>query len=66
VSRLSRLAHFVYELVIGDDWRVAAGVAVAFAATWVLAHHAFAAWWVIPASVAVLLGTSLRRATHRR
>ena len=61
-----RFGHFVYELVIGDDWRVAAGVGAAFAATWVLAHNAFAAWWVIPASVAVLLPWSLWRAVRRR
>ena len=61
MSRLAALARFLYELVIGDDPRVAAGVAAALLVTWLLAHHAVTAWWVVPAFVAVLLGLSVRR-----
>jgi hypothetical protein len=67
VSRLAGLGRFVYEFVVGDDWRVAVGVAAAFTATWLLAHHAVAAWWVLPACVAGLLGGSvLQMARSRR
>jgi hypothetical protein len=61
VSRLAALARFLYELVIGDDPRVAAGVAGALLVTWLLAHHAVTAWWVVPLCVALLLGLSVRR-----
>ena len=45
----------------------AAGVAGAMALTWLLAHHSVAAWPVLPACVAALLGASvLRRARSAR
>lgn len=54
---------FWYDFVVGDDWRVAAGVAVALGATAGLVHAAgLNAWWLLPVAVAVLLGLSLRRA----
>jgi hypothetical protein len=61
VTWLRNLARFAYQFVVGDDWRVAAGVAAAFAATWLLAHHSVDAWWMIPACVAALLGVSVWR-----
>jgi hypothetical protein len=61
VSRLTALGGFVYELLVGDDPRVAAGVAAALVVTWLLAHHAVTAWWVVPLAVALLLGLSVRR-----
>ncbi|MFI1093328.1 hypothetical protein [Streptomyces sp. NPDC020917] len=54
---------FWYDFVVGDDWRVAAGVAVALGATAALVHAAgLNAWWLLPVAVVVLLGLSLRRA----
>ena len=56
--------RFWYDFIVGDDWRVAVGVAAALALTALLAHNGIAAWWVMPiAVVSVLLG-SLRRATR--
>ena len=46
---------FWWNFVVGDDWRVAAGLLAAFALTWVLAHHGVAAWWVLPLGVVLLL-----------
>lgn len=54
MSRLRALGEFLYEFVIGDDWRIAAGVVVALALT-ALAG----AWWILPAVVAVMLAVSL-------
>ncbi|MDF3291594.1 hypothetical protein [Streptomyces silvisoli] len=59
---LRSFALFWYDFVVGDDWRVAAGVVAALAATAGLTHAHVAAWWVLPVAVAVLLGLSLRRA----
>ena len=66
-SRLRAFAAFWYDFIIGDDWRVAIGVAAALAATYLLSRHgSIATWWIVPATVAVLLPMSLRRATRRR
>ena len=64
---LRSFGAFWYDFVIGDDWRGAAVVAVALAATALLVHAASVnAWWLLPASVVAALGWSLRRATARR
>lgn len=62
VSGLSSLLAGVWEFVVGDDWRMAAGVVVALGATALLASAGVAAWWVTPLAVLALLGLSLRRA----
>jgi hypothetical protein len=55
--------RFWWNFIVGDDWRVAAGLAIAFAGTWTLAHHEVNAWWLLPSAVALLLvGSVLREA----
>jgi hypothetical protein len=61
VSRLASFAHFIWEFVIGDDWRVAAGVAVALGITALIADANIAAWWIMPVAVVLLLGVSVWR-----
>jgi hypothetical protein len=61
---MKRFARFWWDFVIGDDWRVAVGVALAIAAVAVLHHRQLAAWWVLPPAVLLLLYVSLRRATR--
>jgi hypothetical protein len=62
---LRSFALFWWDFIVGDDWRVAVGVAVALALTGVLTNYGVSAWWVLPLAVAVLLERSLRRATSR-
>ena len=57
--------RFWYDFIVGDDWRVAAGVVTAIALTALLAGTDVAAWWLMPVAVVVLLFASLRRATQR-
>ncbi len=65
--RIRAFGAFWYDFVIGDDWRVAVGVAVALAITYVLAHHGHAGvWWLILAAIGVLLPLSIRRVTRSR
>jgi len=59
---LARFGRFWWEFVIGDDWLVAALVAVAIGATAALAAANVAAWWLLPVSVPLVLWLSLRRA----
>ena len=56
--------RFWYDFIVGDDWRVAAGVVVALAGTALLAHANVPAWWLVPAAVVVLLAVSLIRAAR--
>jgi hypothetical protein len=65
MSRLRAFGRFWWDFVIGDDWRVAAGLAVAIAAVALLDRAGVAAWWLLPVAVAGLLYTSLRRAARR-
>ena len=64
MRRLRRLGRFWYGFVVGDDWRVAAGLVVALGACAALAQDGIAAWWVVPAAVVLLLAESLRRAAR--
>jgi hypothetical protein len=59
MSRLRAFGAFLYDFVIGDDWRIAAGVVVAIALTALVADTSIAAWWILPVSVALLLAGSV-------
>jgi hypothetical protein len=64
-GRLRAFGAFIYDFVVGDDWWVAAGVAVGLAATYLLAHAAgVAAWWLVPVLLVALLPVSLWRAVR--
>jgi hypothetical protein len=55
---------FWWDFVVGDDWHVAVGVALALAATAAIAAAGEPAWWLLPVAVALLLYRSLRRAAR--
>lgn len=61
---LRRIAGGVWDFVVGDDWRVAAGVVVALGLTAAVAGLGGGGWWIMPLAVVVLLGESLRRAAR--
>jgi hypothetical protein len=65
MNRLKQFGAFMYDFVVGDDWQVAAGVAVALGLTAALQHASVSAWWVVPAAVAVLLPYTLWRAARK-
>jgi hypothetical protein len=58
---LHSFGAFWWDFIVGDDWRIAAGVVVALAVTAGLAAARVPAWWFLPVTVLVLLGVSLRR-----
>ena len=66
MSRLEGFGRFLWDFVIGDDWRIAAGVAIALAVTAVVGGTSVAAWWILPLAVALLLGASVWGAARKR
>src|ERR1700727_2427248 len=61
-----RAALAVWGFVVGDDWVTAVGVALAIAATALLASAKLTAWWLLPVAVVILLAHSVGRERRRR
>jgi hypothetical protein len=61
---LQGFGRFWYRFVIGDDWTVAATVAIALVVTWLLRTAGVAAWWLPPLAAVAVAGASLRRASR--
>jgi len=58
---LTGFGRFWYRFIIGDDWTIAATVAIALVLTWLLRTAAVAAWWLPPLAAVAVVGASLRR-----
>ena len=56
--------RFFYDFIVGDDWTVAAAVAIGLILSAILNTNHIAAWWLIPVIVVLMLGVSLRRASQ--
>jgi hypothetical protein len=61
---LQEFGRFWCRFIIGDDWTVAATVAAALVATWLLHTAAVAAWWLPPLAAVAAIGASLRRVSR--
>jgi hypothetical protein len=66
VNRIKAFGRFWYDFIVGDDWRVAVAVVAALAITAGITATAVPAWWVLPATVAILLPLSLWRVARTR
>ena len=64
-SWIVAVVRFLYDFIVGDDWTVAAAVAIGLVLSAVLSVNHIAAWWLIPVIVVVMLGISLRRAARK-
>jgi hypothetical protein len=61
-----RFGRFIWDFVIGDDWRIALVVTIALLATLVLANNGIAVWWLLPAVTAAILGFSVWSVARKR
>jgi hypothetical protein len=62
MTRVESFLRFLWDFVVGDDWRIAAGVVIALGITAAVAETSVAAWWILPVAVALLLAGSVWRA----
>jgi hypothetical protein len=62
VGWIGGFARFWYHFIIGDDWTVAAAVAVGLVVTAALRAAGLEPWWLMPVLVVAVLGVSVRRA----
>jgi hypothetical protein len=65
LSWIVAVGRFLYNFIVGDDWTMAAAVAIGLILTAVLNVNHILAWWLIPVIVVLMLGVSLRRASNR-
>jgi uncharacterized membrane protein len=61
-TRVRSFGAFWYDFIIGDDWQIAAGVALGLLLTFVVSLATPLAWIVMPAAIAFLLPYGIRRA----
>lgn len=64
MRRIEAFFRFLYDFIVGDDWRIAAGVVIALGITAIVAGTDVVAWWILPVAVAILLGYSVWRASR--
>jgi hypothetical protein len=64
VRHVRSFGRFWWNFIVGDDWRVAAGVVLALVVMALLSSGGIDAWWLLPPAVAVVLAGSLWRATR--
>jgi hypothetical protein len=61
VKYVVAFGRFWWNFIVGDDWTVAAGVAVAIGLVAILVDHDVNAWWLLPVAVVLLTGVSVWR-----
>jgi hypothetical protein len=66
IKRIKAFFAFLYDFVIGDDWRIAVGVVIGLAGTYAVSRTSVPAWWVLPVLLVALLPASLWVATRHK
>ncbi len=64
LSWVIAFGRFWYRFIVGDDWTLAAAVAVGLLVTAALNSRDIPAWWLVPVLVVTVVGISLRRANR--
>jgi uncharacterized membrane protein (UPF0136 family) len=64
--RIRAVAAVARDLLVGEDWGLAVGMVAALGLTAGLSRSTVPSWWVLPATILVLLPLSVWRAERRR
>jgi hypothetical protein len=64
--RIREFFAFLYDFVVGDDWRIAVAVVIGLAVTYAVSRTSVPAWWLLPVLLGVALPASLWLAVRRR
>jgi hypothetical protein len=64
MNRLESAVRAVWDFVVGDDWRVAAGVVIAIGVTAIVAGSTVSAWWILPVATLLMLSLSVWQASR--
>ena len=64
--RIREFFAFLYDFVVGDDWRIAVAVVIGLAVTYAVSRTSVPAWWLLPVLLVVVLPASLWLAVRRR
>ena len=66
MSRVKGFLTFLWDFIVGDDWRIAGAVAAALVVTLVLSNNGVAAWWLLPVVVGAILSVSVWTIARKR
>lgn len=64
MTRIEAVLRFIWDFVVGDDWRIAVVVVAALGLTALVAGAGTIAWWILPTAVAAVLGLSVWHAAR--
>jgi hypothetical protein len=66
MKRFESFVRFLWDFVVGDDWRIAVGVVLALGLTALAADAGVPSWWILPVAVALLLAGAVWRVARTR
>jgi hypothetical protein len=64
-ARLAAFGRFWYSFIVGDDWVIAAAVALSLVADYALLRAGYHVWWLVPVAVIAVMTYSLWRARDK-
>ncbi len=59
MSRIAAFGRFLWDFVVGDDWRIAGVVVAGLGVTALVSDTSVSAWWILPVMVAAILTVSV-------
>jgi hypothetical protein len=65
MKQLKNFIAFLYDFVVGDDWRMSVAVIAGLLVTALAVRAGFNPWWLLPIFVVAGLGVSLRRVVRK-